>query len=310
MALGASLLLAACGGSSGSGHTTAGLEKTNLTVDAVPGEGCASVFVAEQQGYFAKAGLHVKIQPVISSSTVIPSMLHGSVDVACGSYTSYIAAQAVGIAKMRILASGFSLGPHVQEIIVPAHSSIHSVADLKGKSIAVNVPNSLTTDLLFNLMHAYGLSPAQVHVVAMPFPAMLAALAAKRVDAAYEIQPYVTEGQKTQGVQELADIDSGPSQNFPISGYGALSSWVAKYPHTAAAFSRAVQQANAISSTNLAVLQHTLSTALHLSTSITDAMPTGVFPTRVDKVQLQRVADLMLQYGQLKHSFPAQSLVG
>jgi NitT/TauT family transport system substrate-binding protein len=310
MVIGASLALAACGSSAGGSSHPAGPEKTDLTVAAVPGEGCAAVFVAQQQGLFAKQGLHVKIEPVVSSSTVIPSMLHGSVDVACGQYTSYIAADVAGIAKMHILAAGYALGPHVQEVIVPAHTSVRSLADLKGKTVAVNVPNSETTDLLYTALSAYGITPAQVHVVPMPFPAMLAALAAKRVDAAYEIQPYVTEGQKTQGVQELADIDSGPSQNFPIAGFGVLSSWAAKYPHTAAAFAQAIEQANATSTTNLAVLQHALSGALHLSAAITDAMPTGNFPTRIDTVQLQRVADLMLQYGQLKSSFQVKTLVG
>jgi ABC-type nitrate/sulfonate/bicarbonate transport system substrate-binding protein len=68
------------------------LEKTNLVVDAVPGEGAAGLFIAEEDGLFARAGLHVKIVPVESSSTstVLPDMEAGKVDVASGQYTSYI----------------------------------------------------------------------------------------------------------------------------------------------------------------------------------------------------------------------------
>jgi hypothetical protein len=39
-------------------------------------------------------------------------------------------------------------------------------------------------------------------------------------------------------------------------------------------------------------------------------MATGTFPTTADAVQLQRVADLMLQYGQLKKRFSVKSITG
>lgn len=308
-AVGAVLALAACA-STASAAKSSGPEKRDLVVAAVPGEGAAGLYIAQDKGLFAKAGLHVKIQPVVSAQTVIPGMLHGSIDVASGQYPSYIGADAAGIAKMRILAAGYSLGPHVQEIIVSAHSKITSVPDLKGKTIAVNQPNSVTTDLLFNVLAPYGITPAQVHVVTFPFPAMPGVLAAGKIDAAFEIEPFLSEAVKQEGVQELADIDSGASQGFPVSGYAVLASWAARYPRTAAAFAKAIREGNAIAATNLAVLQHTFSAQLHLSPAITGVMAVGSFPTTTSAVQLQRVADLMLQYKQLKQRFMVKSIIG
>ncbi|MDX6392081.1 MAG: NitT/TauT family transport system substrate-binding protein [Streptosporangiaceae bacterium] len=300
---------AACS-STATATKSAGPEKRDLVVAAVPGEGAAGLYIAQEKGLFSKQGLHLTIQTVTSSSTVIPAMLHGSVDVASGQYTSYITADAAGIAKMRILAAGYSLGPHVQEVIVPAHSDIRTLAGLKGKTIAVNAPNSETTDLLYTALSSYGITPGQVHLAVIPFPAMSAALVAGRVNAAYEIEPYLTEAVKQHGVQELADIDSGATQDFPIAGYGVLASWAAKYPRTAAAFVKVIKQANAIAATNLTVLQQAFTTQLHLSRDITGVMATGTFPTTADAVQLQRVADLMLQYGQLKKRFSVKSITG
>jgi NitT/TauT family transport system substrate-binding protein len=309
MIAGTAVAAAACG-STASATKSAGPEKRDLVVAAVPGEGAAGLYIAQEKGLFSKQGLHLTIQTVTSSSTVIPAMLHGSVDVASGQYTSYITADAAGIAKMRILAAGYSLGPHVQEVIVPAHSDIRTLADLKGKTIAVNAPNSETTDLLYTALSSYGITPGQVHLAVIPFPAMSVALAAGRVNAAYEIEPYLTEAVKQHGVQELADIDTGATQDFPIAGYGVLASWAAKYPRTAAAFAKAIEQANAIAATNLSVLQQAFTTQLHLSPEITGVMATGTFPTTADAVQLQRVADLMLQYGQLKQRFSVKSITG
>lgn len=287
-----------------------GPQPASLVVAAVPGEGSAGLYVAQDQGLFARAGLHVTIKAVTSSSVVIPAMLHGSVQIASGQYTSYIAATASGAARMAILAAGYSLGPHVQDIMIGPHSAITSAAGLKGATIAVNALGSETTDLLYTALAVYRITPAQVHVVAFGFPAMPALLAAHKVAAIYEIEPYVTEASERYGDQDLADIDTGAAQDFPIAGYAALASWAARYPATAQAFTRAIQQGNTLAATNPAVLQHALETSLHLSPQVVDVMATGTFPTATDPVQLQRVADMMLAYGQLSRPFAVTTLTG
>jgi NitT/TauT family transport system substrate-binding protein len=299
-----------CGSTKAPTGDPAGPEKTNITVAAVPGEGAAGLYIAQQQGLFAKVGLHVTIKTVTTSDTVIPDMKSGAVDISSGQYTSYILADANGLARMRILAAGYSLGTHVQEIMISPHSKIKSVAGLKGATIAVNALNGVTTDLLYSALAPYGVSASQVHVIAFPFPLMPAMLAQGKVDAIYEIEPYLTEAAEQHGDEELTDIDAGPVASFPISGYAALDSWIAKYPHTAAAFSRAIEQANSIAATNPATLQKTFITALHLSPDVTNVMATGSFPTDTRSAQLQRVANLMLRYGQLSHPFNVAAITG
>ena len=164
-------------------------------------------------------------------------------------------------------------------------------------------------DLVYSALASYGISPAQVHLAAMAFPEMPAALAAGKIAAAYETEPFVTEAVKEYGFQELADLDSGSTGDFPLTGYAALVSWVARYPRTAAAFTRAIEQGNAIASTSLAVLQQVLAGDLRLSPNIASVMATGTFPTSANPVQIQRAADLMLQYGQLKQRFDVKPLV-
>src|ERR1039458_8026394 len=76
----AALLAPAC--SSGGGTAApAGLEKTNLTVAAVPALDSAGLYIAQQRGLFAAEGLHVTIVPAISSATVIAAQLAGKYDV-------------------------------------------------------------------------------------------------------------------------------------------------------------------------------------------------------------------------------------
>jgi NitT/TauT family transport system substrate-binding protein len=305
----AAVAIAACG-SSGGTAATAAPKITNITVAAVPSEGAAGLYLAQAKGLFAKAGLHVTIETAVSSATVIPSMLHGSIVLDYGAYTSYIGADAAGVAKLRVIAPGFSLGPHVQEILVSPHSPIKTLADLKGKTIAVNVLNGIAGDLVFSALAAYGITPAQVHLVAVPFPAMSAALASGHVDAIETNEPFVTEAVQQDGARALADVSTGPNQLFPISGYGLLASWAQQHAKAAAALVKALEQGNALAATDLPLLQHVMAAQLHLSPAVTAVMADGTFPTKVDPVQLQRVADLMLRYGQLKSSFKVTPIIG
>jgi len=87
-----------------------------------------------------------------------------------GQYTTYIGADAGGIARMRIIAAGYALGPRVQEIMTGPHSPVRSAAQLRGATIAVNAPDSITTDLLYTALAVYRITPAQVHTVVIPFP--------------------------------------------------------------------------------------------------------------------------------------------
>jgi NitT/TauT family transport system substrate-binding protein len=307
-ALSAAMLAAGCATS-----TTAGpggsAELTSVVVAAVPGEGSAGLYIAADQGLFTKAGLKVTIEPVTSAATVIPAMLRGQVQIAAGQYTTYVAAQASGVARMRLLAAGYSLGPNVQQIMITARSPVRSPAQLNGATIAVNALNSETTDLLYTALAPYSITPRQVHVVAIPFPAMPAALTAHRVTAIYEIEPYATQASQQHGDAELLDIDTAAAQNFPISGYASLSAWAQTHPRPAAAFTRAIEQGNRIASTSLTALQQALETSLHLTPQVADVMATGTFPTAINTALLQRVPDLMLRYGQLPRPFSITTLI-
>jgi NitT/TauT family transport system substrate-binding protein len=302
--------LAAAGCASTTTRHSAGLEKKDLVVAAVPAEGAAGLYIAQDEGLFARAGLHVTIETTEDTNADIPALVHGSVDVLSGQYTTYIAADATGLARMRILAAGYALGPHVQEIMTQPGSAIRSAPRLKGATIAVNAINSVTSDLLYAALAPYGVTPAQVRVVAVPFPAMPAALAAGRVTAIYEVEPYVTEAAEHYGDVGVVDVDAGATQGFPINGYGALASWVAKYPHTAAAFTRAIQQGNTIAETDPAARQRAIAASLHLPAAVTAVMAAGTYPTVLEPGQIQRVADLMLRYGQLHRSFSVTSITG
>jgi NitT/TauT family transport system substrate-binding protein len=310
----AAMLGAGCSSLTGSSTSTSAgpVEKPDLTVAAVPTLDSAGLYIAEQRGLFAARGLHVKIIPAISGATVLSAQLAGKIDVTIGNYVSYILADANPShpAKLRILAAGSVMGPNIQMIMVPANSKLTSASQLKGKRIAVNVPDNIGTLLVDSVLNNNAILPSaqNVHYVAMPFPDMAQALKTGKVDAAWMPEPFVTEAEETIGAQPLADADQGTTQNLPIGGYVVTQAWAHKYPRTAAAFRSAILQAQQIADTNNPAVQKAVIEYAHVPPATAAIVASPSFPLRLDPVTIQRVADLMLQFNLLSKGFDTSQM--
>jgi NitT/TauT family transport system substrate-binding protein len=304
----AALIAAACSGGGGTA-APAGLEKTNLTVAAVPALDSAGLYIAQQRGLFAAEGLHVTIVPAISSATVIAAQLAGKYDVTAGAYVAYMIADSVQHANLRVLAPASTMAPLTQEVMVPAGSPIQTVGDLKHKKIGVNALNNIGTLLVSSLLADNGVPPNDVTFVPIPFPAMAAALKAHTVDAAWLPEPFITGAEESIGATSLADVDQGATQNLPVSGYIATQPWLDKYPNTAAAFRRAVLRAQSIANSNLAAVQSGMVAYGGASRTTAQIAADPTYPLRSNPALLQRIAQLMEQFGLTQQVFNAPSMV-
>jgi NitT/TauT family transport system substrate-binding protein len=298
----AALASAGCG-SRAAATGSPSLEKTNLTIAAVPTTSSAGLYVAQREGFFRQAGLNVRIVNVGSGAGVTANLLDGSIDVLNGAYAGFIEAQVHGAGRFHILADGYAGAPSVDEIVVLPSSGITAPEQLSGRTIAVNALNSIAALLVSSTLESWGVSPSQVHLVAMPFPAMPAALRAHRIDAAYLAEPYLSEAETQIGGEGLIDVNAGATQDFPIDGYVATVSWCQRYPKTAAAVAQAIDRGQAIADINRPVVESVLHSYTTITKQTAAIMAFGDFPTQVNAVHLQRIPDLMQSFGQLKKRF-------
>src|SRR5262249_34964045 len=191
-----------------------------------------------------------------SAQWVIADQLRGQVDISAGSYVAYIAAQAAG-ARFRILAEASTLAPNTRALVVAANSPVTTIAGLAGKKIGVNGINSIGTLLISALLSAHGMSPATVTFVADPggFPALPGKLHDGNWAAAFLAEPYITAAGQQYGEQVLADLDQGAVTNLPVDGFVATRAWAQQHPQTAAAFTRAIEQGQAIANQDAPAVQ-------------------------------------------------------
>jgi NitT/TauT family transport system substrate-binding protein len=297
-------LVAGCSAASSATLTSSSYprpEVSDVTVAAIPTADLLGLYVAQDYGYFKQQGLHVSIEQIPSSQAIIADQLAGKVDISAGSYIPYINAQATG-ARFRILAEASTLRAETRALLVPADSDITSLADLAGKKIGVNGTNSIGTLLISALLSENGLSPNKVDLVtdAAGFPAMPQALNDGAWSAAFLAEPYITEAEETYGERVLADFDTGATLNFPVDGYVATQAWAKKYPNTAAAFVRAIEEGQAEADTNAPKVEAAMAKADNLKSLVTAIMAVPQFPTGpVDETRIQREAEAMLEFGLL-----------
>ena len=277
----------------------------DITVAAIPSVDLASLYVAQDEGLFAKVGLHVTIKKIPSSKAVIAAQLKGQVDISAGSYVGYIAAQAAG-ARFRILAEASTLRPDTRTLVVTTNSNITTIAGLVGHKIAVNGTNSIGTLLISALLQEHGISPKKVDFVTDQngFPAMPGQLQQGDWQAAFLAEPYVTMAEETYGEEELADLDQGATVNFPIDGYVATQAWTRQHPKTAAAFVQAIEEGQTLADNDPTVVRTAMAESDQLTPVVTAVMALPGFPIGpVDEKRIQRTAEAMFEFGMLSQQY-------
>ncbi|GGO15514.1 sulfonate ABC transporter substrate-binding protein [Microbispora rosea subsp. aerata] len=298
----AALTLTACSGADT--DTTAGgnngLEKTTIKVGILPIADVAALFIAQERGFFKAEGLTVKPEIVASTQVSIPKLVSGAVDITLGNYFSVLAAQEAKMANFRILADTFQAKQDVFDIVVRKDSPIQSVKDLKGKKISVAALNSIGTLAVDSTLRANGLSPEDVEYAPMPFPEAPGKLASGQTDAAWLTEPFLTGVQKDMGARKIADTMTGAMADFPIAGWTTIEPTLTKYPKAMAAFQRAIVKAQQIADSDRKAVEKVLPLYTQIKPETAAIITLGAYPSTLNQTRIQRVADLMLEYGYLK----------
>lgn len=304
------LLCSSCGGS---GATSGGSGTISITVGALPVVDDVGMYIAQDEGIFQQDGLNVTIQSVATSAVAIPQMKSGKIDIlGGGNDVSFIQLAASNPASppFKLLSEAATCAPGAFEVLVLPSSGIQTPADLEHKTIAVNIPNNIQTLTINSVLQADDVSSASVHYTAIPFPQMVAALKAHKVQAISEVEPFATQAQQAAGAEPILDQCTGPTNAIPLSGYYAPAAWAQQNPDAVQRFQKAMAQAQDIADTNRAEVEKALLTYVPKLSEVQAAtIALDQFPTATDSVQLNRVSSLMLEAGLIHKSFQASSLV-
>jgi NitT/TauT family transport system substrate-binding protein len=313
------LALSGCGGLTASAGTTSpnGLQKKTLNVAVVPAVDSAGFFVALHQGLFAKQGLTVNYTPAVSSDAVINQQIAGKYDITGGNYVSYIQHYVADHQPLQIVAEGSVMQEGTQAIYTMPGSKIKTLAELKGHLLGINAPLNINYLLAATVITQNGIKLNQVHFPAapIPFPQMASELAQGKVDAAAMPEPFATAAEQEYGAVKLADLNQGATEQFPIQGYVVTKAWAKQNPGTLHAFVTALSQGQEIADTSRSSVEKAMEKlpsppSGEIAPLVASVMALNIYPTAIDKVRIQRVADVMFQFGLLSTRFNVSQMIG
>jgi NitT/TauT family transport system substrate-binding protein len=283
----------------------------------VPAVDSAGFFVALHEGLFAKQGLTIHYTPAVSSDVSIGEQLAGKFDITGGNYVSYIQHYVTDHQPLEIVAEGSVMQQGTQAIYTMPNSKIKSLSELKGHTLGINAPLNINYLLAASVLTQNGIKLTQVRFPAapIPFPAMAAELAAGKIDAAAMPEPFATAAEQQYGAVELTDLNQGATEQFPIQGYVATKSWAEQNPGTLKAFVTALAQGQELADTSRSTVEQAMEALSgpqngEIPPIVASVMAVNIYPTAIDKVRIQRVADVMYQFGLLRARFNVTPMIG
>lgn len=289
----AALGLSACGGGGGGASAAATdgeLEKAELTVGSLPISDYASLYWAQEKGFFEDEGLDVTIEPVQGGPAGVQKVVAGELDLT--NSTTFGTAMAVDSGlpiRSVVLTSG--LADNGIGIFAPKGSGIKEMADLDGRSVGINTTKNVGDITFRALAEAEGLD-VQPDWVEVPFPEMIGGVEATSIDAGYMVEPFMSAA-RDAGLQQVADLTKGPNQGLAMSTFVASQKFVDENPDTAAAFANAMYAAGADMEENEGELRAWLPSIAQLDEDVAKEMPLPAFYSEMETERYEKAVNVV-----------------
>jgi ABC-type nitrate/sulfonate/bicarbonate transport system substrate-binding protein len=303
------LVLAACGSSAGAGDGGGGggeAGPTQLTVGYFPLVHTATAVEAEEAGHFADAGLDVELQQTAGGAQAIPSLVAGELDITYGNYTSALLAAQQGL-PVRILA-GNDVGADDHALMVAPDAPYQGPADLSGARIAVVNLSNIGTIAINAVLEDAGVDISTIQYVELPFPDMAAALSAGDVDAIWQVEPFQASA-LASGARVLFKMFEGPVEGMPVAGWLTTEQYAQENPDVIEAFRTALDASITDLDGNRERLVELVPTYTQVPAPVVEQVALPDFDSTVDADQLQKMADLMLEYDVIDEEFDVSSII-
>jgi NitT/TauT family transport system substrate-binding protein len=301
------------GSSDNQSSATGDVEKPKIKIAIIPATDMAPLWVAQKQGYFAEEGLEVEIVTKAGGGDVMTSLLGGDVDFAFASYPLVVQAQEKGrgAKNLKIVAEAAAATPENNAVVAKKDSPIRSEIDLQAKRIGVTSTGSIVDMAVMATLRSAKADFSKIDWRQMRFPDMLPKLQSGEIDAAFLVEPFITIAQSQLGVWIVSQPMTGPLDGMPLTGYLALESTTKDSPKTVAAFQRVIQKVHREAATQKGedAIRQALIEFANVKSEIAPVVHLPAYPITTDPTRLQRVPDLMKEFGLIQNRFDIKPLI-
>jgi NitT/TauT family transport system substrate-binding protein len=278
-----------------------------VTIAGPANDTAAAFLYAADMGFFAKAGLDVRINVQSNPGTISAAVASGAVDV--GSLTVPIVALAYdhNVPLKMIAAAGiYSSDNPTSGLVVLKTATIQKAADLNGKTIGVRDINNMNYYAAKLWIDKNGGNSGSVHFVEVPEAQALEALSAGRIDAAALANPGFYDAVHGSTARMFASTYDAIAKNFLIGVYFTSDAYAKAHPDIvrklAAVLNDTSKWANANRAQSAKILEK------YSGSPVPAAIPRVTYGTSLRTGDVQPVLDVLYTVGAIRKPVRAADL--
>jgi NitT/TauT family transport system substrate-binding protein len=213
------------------------LDKLTVQLAFYPQGPQAYLFLAQNKGWFEKAGLEMELLDGRGSNYSMQVVSSGHADIGEGQLTPMASAREKG-ARVKAIAEWFKKdGP---ALVVPNDSGIKSPADLKGKKIVL-IAAGPWPPLLDSFLRPFGMTQQDLTLMYVDSTALFSTYATKTADAMMTVDLAYSEANPLRPSQLLSAVDYGVK--LPGDGLYATEDTIAQKKDALARFIKVCKDA-------------------------------------------------------------------
>jgi NitT/TauT family transport system substrate-binding protein len=284
-------------------------QRARLRVGANPGESLAEGIYSLDGGFFSKAGIDAELVTVTNGGAMTAAIVSGDIDIGPSNVASIAAAYVRGL-ELDLFAPSViisSSAPPTTIIAVARDSPLRVAKDFNGKTFACSTVRDLQQAAVMTWLDRNGGDSRTATFVEIPNPDQVAALLARRVDAAVLVEPFLSAAKSdTRLVARPYDSLGKALMTF---GWIANKNWYDGNPALVRKVVEVIHSTAHWANRNHAATAKILSglSKIPFDTFLTMNRQT-YGETKLDPAMIQPIIDASAHYGFLPRDFPAVRL--
>lgn len=293
-------LLGACGGGDDASGEEGG--PTKITVGAIPIVDTAPIWLGKEKGFFEDEGIDLEIEVTSGGAAAVPGVVSGEFELAFGNIVSVMVARDQGL-PLKFVANGVSTtgeaGKDFSAVVVKDDSPIKTPADLVGKRIGVNNLKNIGDTTIRHVVEGDGGDQSDLDFVEVPFPDAPAALDQGQVDAAWILEPFLSQA-VADGGRVISWNYVEMDQNLDIAGYFTSEEYIAENPEVVEGFAAAMNKSLEYAQEHPDEVRDIVGTYTEIDEKTRQQMTLPVFRAEFSREAAENLGRAAVEYGTLK----------
>jgi len=265
-------------------------------------------FVAQEMGFFARAGLSVEISALPNAQVIVQACAANAIDLGMADMVQVASAYNHGV-PLGFFAGGGLYSTEAPTTLLCSLKSggIGSLKELEGQTLGMVAINSLQSLAVFECLHQAGVDLKKVKTFELGYAAMVPALQRGSAAAVVLVEPFLTY--ERAYIRVLAQPFDAIAKHLYIGAWFTTQDWAAKNPDDLRMFKNAIYDAGRWANTHQAETLAIIAKLAKFDLDKVRTMSRVVWATGLDPKLMQPVLDVGYAYKALEKPVVANTMI-